>query len=81
MDWVGSRKAFHHLTSCVLTPLPVPSYYSIAFIMEMSRPIYVIGKHETVIAGTALMRTVISEKHTSPMQGVITSDFSVVNMF
>jgi hypothetical protein len=39
-----------------------------------------IGKQETVIAGTALMRTVLSEKHTSPMQGVIISDFSVVNI-
>jgi hypothetical protein len=45
--------------------------------MEMSRPTYVIGQQETVIAGTALMRTVISEKHTSPMQGAITSDLSV----
>jgi hypothetical protein len=49
--------------------------------MEMSRPIYVIGKQETVIDGTASMRIVISEEHTSPMQGVITSDFSVVNIF
>jgi len=49
--------------------------------MEMSRPIYVGGKQETVIAGTALMRIVLSEEHTNPMQGVITSDFSVVNIF
>jgi len=49
--------------------------------MEISRPIYVIGKQETVIAGTVLMGIVISEEHTSRMQGVITSDFSVVNIF
>jgi hypothetical protein len=49
--------------------------------MEMSWPIYVTGKQETVIAGTALMRVVISEEHTSPMRGVITSDFSMVNLF
>jgi hypothetical protein len=49
--------------------------------MEMSRPIYVFGQQETVIAGTALMRIVVYEKHTSPMQGAITSDFSVVNVF
>jgi hypothetical protein len=45
--------------------------------MEMSGPIYVIGKQETAIAGTALMRIVISEEHTSPL----TSDFSVANIF
>jgi hypothetical protein len=45
--------------------------------MAMSRPIYVIGKQETAIGGTALMRIVVSEEHTSP----ITSDFSVVNIF
>jgi len=49
--------------------------------MEMSRPIYVIWKQETIIAGAALLRVVISEQHTSPTQGVIASDFSVVNIF
>jgi len=49
--------------------------------MEMSRPIYVIWKQETVIAGTALMRIVIFEEKNMPMQGVITSDFSAVNIF
>jgi Mg/Co/Ni transporter MgtE len=49
--------------------------------MGMSRSIYVIGNQETVIAGTVLLRIVIFEKHTTPIQGVITSDLSVVNIF
>jgi hypothetical protein len=49
--------------------------------MKMSRPIYVIGKQETVVAGTALMRIVISDEHTRLMQGFITSDFNIVNIF
>jgi hypothetical protein len=48
---------------------------------EMSGPIYVIGQQEMFIAGASLMWIVISEKHANPMQGAITSDFSVVNMF
>jgi hypothetical protein len=42
----------------------------------------VIGKQETIIVGTALMRILISEENTGYMQeGVIASDFSVVYIY
>jgi hypothetical protein len=49
--------------------------------LELSRKIYVIGKQETVTAGTVLMRKCISEENTCLVQSVITSDSRVVNIF